>query len=57
MFIAPIILRNRFTKPRYYKHFMKLVRLIHLCLAYDMKASDIDTIRVGFQEWVVEYKE
>ncbi|KAF9790962.1 hypothetical protein BJ322DRAFT_1104608 [Thelephora terrestris] len=35
---------------------MKLVHLIHLCLSYDMKASDIDTIRVGFQEWVVEYE-
>jgi hypothetical protein len=56
MFIAPIVLRGRFKKPRYYIHFMKLVRLIHLCLAYDMKASDIDTIRVGFQEWVVEYE-
>ena len=54
--IAPIVLRNRFTKPRYYKHFAKLVRLIHLCLAYDMKTSDINTIRVGFQEWVVEYE-
>jgi hypothetical protein len=56
MFIAPIVLRNRFQKPRYYTHFMKLVQLIHLCLAYDMKANDIDTIRVGFQEWVVEYE-
>jgi hypothetical protein len=37
MYIAPIVLRNRFTKPRYYTHFMKLVRLIHLCLSYDMK--------------------
>ena len=54
--IAPIVLRNRFTKPRYYKHFAKLVHLIHLCLAYDMKTSDIDTIRVGFQEWVMEYE-
>ena len=56
MFIAPIILRNRFQKPRYYAHFMKLVRLVHLCLSFDMKASDINTIRVGFQEWVVEYE-
>ena len=54
--IAPIVLHNRFTKPRYYKHFAKLVHLIHLCLAYDMKTSDIDTIRAGFQEWVVEYE-
>jgi len=56
LLIAPIILRNCFTKPRYYVHFAKLVRLIHLCLAYDMKTSDINMIRVGFQEWVVEYE-
>jgi len=56
MYIAPIILRDRFARPRYYTHFMKLVRLIHLCLSYDMKASDVDTIRVGFQEWVIEYE-
>ena len=55
-FIAPIILRNHFSKPRYYAHFMKLVNLIHLCLSYDMKVGDINTIRVGFQEWVVEYE-
>ena len=56
LYIAPIVLRNRFTKPRYYAHFMKLVCLIHLCLSYDMRANDIDTIRTGFQEWVVEYE-
>ena len=56
MYIAPVVLRDRFTKPRYYAHFMKLVHLIHLCLSYDMKASDINTIRAGFQEWVTGYE-
>ena len=56
MYIGPIVLRNRFTKPRYYTHFMKLVRLVHLCLSYDMESSDIDVIRVGFQDWVLEYE-
>jgi len=56
MYIAPIVLRNRFTRPRYYVHFMKLVRLVRLCLAYDLEASDINTIRIGFQEWVTEYE-
>ena len=56
MYIAPIILCNRFSKPQYYAHFAKLVHLIHLCLSYDMKASNINIIRVGFQEWVVEYE-
>jgi len=54
--ITPIVLLNHFTRPWYYTHFMKLVRLIHLCLAYDMKSSDIETTQVGFQEWVMEYK-
>ena len=56
MYIGPIVLRNRFKKQRYYSHFMKLVRLIHLCLSYDMKVGDIDKIRVGFREWVIEYE-
>jgi len=57
LYIAPIILRGRFTRPRYYMHFMKLVRLVHLCIAYDLETNDINTIRVGFQEWVTEYEE
>ena len=35
---------------------MKLVCLIHLCVAYNMKKSDIELIQVRFQEWVVEYE-
>ena len=56
MYIGPIVLQNRFKKNRYYSHFMKLVCLIHLCLTYDMKRSDIELIQVRFQEWVVEYE-
>ena len=56
LYIGPIVLRNRFKKCRYYSHFMKLVHLLHLCLAYDMKRNDIDKIRVGFQEWVIKYE-
>jgi hypothetical protein len=46
MFIAPIVLHNCFTKPQYYTHFIKLVHLIHLCLAYKMKPDDINLIRL-----------
>jgi hypothetical protein len=56
MYIGPIVLRNRFKKPQYYSHFVKLVRLIHLCLGYEITVSDINKIRTGFQEWVVEYE-
>lgn len=56
MYIGLIVLCNHFKKQQYYSHFMKLVRLIHLCLSYDMKVGDIDKIRVGFREWVIEYE-
>lgn len=57
MYLAPILLRNRFSRRRYYDHFLKLVRLIHKCISFKLKRSDIDEIRKGFQDWVVEYEE
>lgn len=57
MFLAPILLRNRFSNRRYYDHFLKLVRLIHKCIAWEMKKGEIDEIRQGFREWVLEYEE
>ena len=57
MYLAPILLRNRFSNRRYYDHFLKLVRLIHKCISFKLKRSDIDEIRKEFQDWVVEYEE
>ena len=56
-YIGPIVLRNHFRKDRYYKHFTDLTRLIKLCLNYDMELTDIEEIRRGFAEWVVEYEQ
>jgi hypothetical protein len=55
-YIGPILLRNRFQNDRYYKHFADLIRLIKLCLNYDMELTDIEKIRHGFAEWVMEYE-
>lgn len=56
MYLAPILLRNRFSCQRYYDHFHKLVRLIHKCISFELKRSEVDEIRQGFQEWVLEYE-
>ena len=56
-YLGPVLLRDRFSKPAYYEHFVKLSRLVHLCLSYEMKRSDIKLIRNGFAEWVQEYEE
>ena len=57
MYLAPILLRNRFSRRRYYDHFLKLIRLVHMCISFELKRSKVKEIRQGFQDWVLEYEE
>jgi len=57
MHLAPILLRNRFSRRRYYDHFLKLVQLVHKCISFELKWSEVDEIRQGFKDWVLEYEE
>ena len=56
LFIAPIVLRGRFPEDRYYKHFCSLVRILNLCLQFEISEEDIDEIESGIREWVVDYE-
>ncbi len=56
LFIAPIVLRGRFKRPQYYKHFMQLVELLKLCLAFEISEAMLDQIDEGFQLWVEDYE-
>ena len=55
-YLGLIVLQDRFSKTAYYDHFVKLSCLVHLCLSYEMRQSDIELIRNGFIEWVQEYE-
>jgi len=57
MYLAPILLQNHFSHRRYYDHFLKLVRLVHKCISFELKRSEVNEIRQGFQDWVLEYEE
>lgn len=54
---APVVLRGRFTRPKYYEHLVELVRLIKLCLQFDISDEDIVSIESGFIKWVKDYEE
>ena len=56
LFIAPIVLCGRFKKPRYYKHFIQLVELLKLCLAFEITEVMLNQIDEGFRLWVEEYE-
>lgn len=57
LYIGPVLLRNRFQHQRYYRHFVKLVTLLNLCLQFEISNKEIETIHEGFIKWVQEYEE
>ena len=56
LYIAPIVLRGRFKRPQYYRHFMQLVKLLKLCLAFEISEVMLNQIEEGFQLWMEEYE-
>jgi hypothetical protein len=56
LFIAPVVLRGRFKKPQYYKHFMRLVELLKFCLSFEISDAMLNQIDKGFHQWVEEYE-
>ncbi|XP_006459574.1 hypothetical protein AGABI2DRAFT_65569 [Agaricus bisporus var. bisporus H97] len=56
LFIAPIVLRGRFQRPIYYKHFLRLVQLLKMCLELEISSEVLDQIDEGFQAWVEDYE-
>ncbi|KAI8998957.1 hypothetical protein BD414DRAFT_407127 [Trametes punicea] len=56
-YVGPVLLANRFTRRKYYTHFVLLVRLIRKCLQFEISYQDITQIREGFIAWVREYEE
>jgi hypothetical protein len=56
LYIAPVVLRGRFKEDKYYKHFMNLVKLLKLCLAFEINEAMLNEIDNGFRLWVKAYE-
>jgi hypothetical protein len=56
IYLAPILLRGRFQREQYYKHFLELVSLLKLCLEFQLSEHQIDELEEGFKAWVVQYE-
>ncbi|KAF9473565.1 hypothetical protein BDN70DRAFT_817039 [Pholiota conissans] len=57
LYLGPALLRRRFRKPKYFKHFVQLVRLLTTCLQYEISKEEISDLRTGFIQWVQGYEE
>jgi hypothetical protein len=56
MYLGPILLKGRFKKPRYYEHFVRLVKLLNICLQFECTDADIENLRTGFATWVQDFE-
>ena len=54
--LGPVLLKNRFLNHAYYNHFICLIKLINLCLQFEISMEDIAKIRAGFIKWVSTYE-
>ncbi|KAJ7028737.1 hypothetical protein C8F04DRAFT_1007263 [Mycena alexandri] len=56
LYLGPVLLRHKFRKAKYYRHFIELVRLLNICLQFEITDKEIEEIRTGFIRWVEKYE-
>ncbi|KAJ7655446.1 hypothetical protein B0H17DRAFT_941344 [Mycena rosella] len=57
LYLGPVLLRRQFANEKYYSHFIALVKLLNICLQFEITDAEIEEVRVGFIEWVRVYEE
>jgi hypothetical protein len=57
LYLGPVLLRRRFRHQRYYKHFIQLVKLLQMCLEFEITTEEVQIIRDGFINWVENYEQ
>jgi hypothetical protein len=56
LYLGPVLLHGKFKHAKYYNHFIKLVKLLNICLQFELSEEDIRTVRDGFIHWVKTYE-
>ncbi|KAF9474439.1 hypothetical protein BDN70DRAFT_815708 [Pholiota conissans] len=56
LYLGPVLLRRRFQQPKYFKHFVRLVCLLNICLQFEITKEQIVELRTGFIQWVQDYE-
>lgn len=56
LYLGPVLLARRFKREQYYQHFVDLVKLLNLCLQFEISRDEIEIIRSGFAQWVQKYE-
>ena len=55
LYLGPV-LRWHFCNQQYYNHFICLVKLLQICLQFEITTNEVQTVCKGFIKWVEDYK-
>jgi hypothetical protein len=55
-YLGTILLRNRFPKAKFYRHFCEFVHIIKTCLQFTITEAELDTLEQSIVKWVREYE-
>jgi hypothetical protein len=53
---APILLRGRFNRPKYYTHLSRIISIINTCLAFTSTAASRAQLRIDIVTWYEEFE-
>jgi hypothetical protein len=56
LYMAPILLRDRFRESRYYDHAIHLVRIIQTCIQYEITTKKLDELEEKIIVWVRKFE-
>ncbi|THU93897.1 hypothetical protein K435DRAFT_820122 [Dendrothele bispora CBS 962.96] len=56
LYIGPALLQRKFHQRRYYDHFIRLVRLLNICLQFEITQDEITFLEEGLVSWVKDYE-
>lgn len=56
LYLGPVLLKGRFSKEAYYKHFVRLIKLLRICLQFEISKNELSEIREGLQDWVKTFE-
>ena len=57
LYLGPVLLNRKFRRQVYYDHFIELVKLVNICLQFEITPVEISRLREGFKQWVSKYEE
>jgi hypothetical protein len=57
LYLGPILLHQWFCHQQYYKHFIQLVKLLQMCLKFEITTEEVQIIYDGFINWVKNYEQ